>query len=107
MSRDICLRCRDTSQKRLKGFEPSTFCMAIRQVSEGRRTANVPLCRYFVAAPQRTATWRYARMCADMQRFGNFGAEVPETRRAGFIPAPATRYPQVGPINPPQASRLN
>jgi len=32
----------------------------------------------------------------DMQRFGNFGAEVPEARLAGSISAPATRNPQVG-----------
>jgi hypothetical protein len=30
---------------------------------------------------------QYARICADMQRFGNFGAEVPETRGAGSISA--------------------
>jgi hypothetical protein len=28
----------------------------------------------------------YARICADMQRFGNFGAEVPEIMEGGFIP---------------------
>jgi hypothetical protein len=28
---------------------------------------------------------QYARICADMQRFGNFGAEVPEIAKAGFI----------------------
>jgi hypothetical protein len=38
----------------------------------------------------------YAWMCADMQRFGNFGAEVPETRRDGSISAPAARDPQDG-----------
>jgi hypothetical protein len=28
--------CRAFAKKRLKGFEPSTFCMAIRKVSESR-----------------------------------------------------------------------
>ena len=28
--------CRAFPKKRLKGFEPSTFCMAIRPVSENR-----------------------------------------------------------------------
>jgi hypothetical protein len=32
--------CREIEAKRLKGFEPSTFCMAIRPVTEtnGQRT---------------------------------------------------------------------
>jgi len=29
----------------------------------------------------------YARMCGDMQRFGNFGAEVPEIDGLGLISA--------------------
>lgn len=28
----------------------------------------------------------YARMCGDVRRFGNFGAEVPEIAEAGSIP---------------------
>jgi hypothetical protein len=28
---------------------------------------------------------QYARMCADMRRFGNFGAEVPEFGKGGSI----------------------
>jgi len=28
---------------------------------------------------------QYARICADMQRFGNFGAEVPEIAEGGSI----------------------
>ncbi|HSR93420.1 MAG TPA: hypothetical protein VLK56_01015 [Solirubrobacterales bacterium] len=29
---------------------------------------------------------QYARICADTQRVGNFGAEVPEIRDGGLIP---------------------
>jgi hypothetical protein len=33
------------------------------------------------------ADQQYARICADMQRFGNFGAEVPEIDGLGLISA--------------------
>jgi hypothetical protein len=77
--------CRGFAKKRLKGFEPSTFCMAIRPISETRRAANMTVCRDFVAARQTARGQQYAWMCADMQRFGNFGAEVPGTAWGGLI----------------------
>lgn len=41
---------------------------------------------------------KYARICADMQRFGNFGAEVPEIVEAGLIPLKSR--------SPAQAARI-
>jgi hypothetical protein len=49
------------------------------------------ICRAFTIGENGYTPRRYAWMCADMQRFGNFAAEVPKTRPAGSIPAPATR----------------
>jgi hypothetical protein len=72
-------------EKRLMGFEPTTFCMAIRPVFEASGAANMAACRGFAAARQTARDQQCAWMCADMQRFGNFGAEVPEIARAGFI----------------------
>jgi hypothetical protein len=51
----------------------------------GRAAANMAACRGFVAARQTARDQQYAWICADMQRFGNFGAEVPETRGGGSI----------------------
>jgi hypothetical protein len=39
---------RGFSLKRLKGFEPSTFCMAIRQVIHDLLDLIRPICRVFI-----------------------------------------------------------
>jgi hypothetical protein len=44
-------------------------------------------CRRFAAAQQSAANREYARICLDMQRFGNFRDEVPEIDESGFIDA--------------------
>lgn len=73
------------AKKRLKGFEPSTFCMAIRQVSETSREVNMLTCRGFVTARQMACDQQCAWICADMQRFGNFAWEVPGIADGGSI----------------------
>ncbi len=40
--------CRTFSKKRLKGFEPSTFCMAIRWVIDELFPSISMICRAFV-----------------------------------------------------------
>jgi hypothetical protein len=64
-------------RKRLMGFEPTTFCMAIRPIFRDQRAANMAACSGFTAARQTTRDLQYAPMWADMQRIGNFGEEVP------------------------------
>jgi hypothetical protein len=82
------------------GFEPTTFCMAIRPVSDASEAANRLICRGFVAARRRPLDQGYAWICADMHRFGNFAAEVPEIQGGGLIPlAPAIAIRRMA-INP-------
>jgi hypothetical protein len=61
------------------GFEPTTFCMAITPVSETSGRVNMAACRGFRSGAADGRDQQYARVCADMQRFGNFRPEVPET----------------------------
>ncbi len=77
--------CREFSKKRLKGFEPSTFCMASRrssQLSYIRTDADSSLIRHAVVEPALRS--RYAGMRPDMRRFGNFRPGVPEIEETGF-----------------------
>jgi hypothetical protein len=76
--------CRGFEAKRLMGFEPTTFCMAIRPLSKTSGSEYGRL-QGFRSGAADGRDQQYARICTDMQRFGNFGAEVPETRGAGLI----------------------
>lgn len=67
------------------GFEPTTFRMAIRQVSETSGPVNAATCRGFAVVRQMAGNQEYARICTDMRRFGNFDSEVPETAKVGSI----------------------
>jgi hypothetical protein len=40
--------CREFAKKRLMGFEPTTFCMAITPVSGEPKPSIKPICRAFV-----------------------------------------------------------
>ena len=60
------------------GFEPTTFCMAISP-SPRRADDEYACLQEFRSGAAGGRDQQYARICADMQRFGNFGAEVPET----------------------------
>jgi len=75
--------CRAFPKKRLMGFEPTTFCMAIGPVLQRIQHQNQPICRRFSNGAIGARRRRYARTCADMQRFGHFWPEVPETGRGG------------------------
>ncbi len=59
--------CRAFSKKRLKGFEPSTFCMAIRPTFNLRPAVIMLICRGFAAALQRAEIGNacgYAPICS-------------------------------------------
>jgi hypothetical protein len=78
------LESADLQEKRLKGFEPSTFCMASRrssQLSYIRAGADSSLIRRAVMHP--ALRRRYAGLRPDMRRFGNFWPEVPEISETG------------------------
>jgi len=68
-------------EKRLIGFEPTTFCMAIRPTLWRLQCQNWLICRRFPYGPTSTRRRQCARICTDMQRFGHFWQEVPESRR--------------------------
>jgi hypothetical protein len=64
-------RCRAGFRvKRLKGFEPSTFCMAIRPDFEAPAT-DVPALQGFRNGAAEGPNQRYARIRSDMRRFGH------------------------------------
>jgi hypothetical protein len=75
------------------GFEPTTFCMAITPVSKAARCECSNL-QGFRNGAMEGPDYEYATICADMPRFGNFGAEVPEIGKGGLIdvePSPVSR----------------
>jgi hypothetical protein len=57
--------------KRLKGFEPSTFCMAIRRGAEQVLASITLFCRAFMIEEVAYFPHEYVRIGADMQRFGH------------------------------------
>jgi hypothetical protein len=57
--------CRGFDAKRLKGFEPSTFCMAIRQVSENR----APRMQHLAGDSRGGGQWPRIEMRGDMRRY--------------------------------------
>jgi hypothetical protein len=91
--------CRAFSKKRLKGFEPSTFCMAIRPTPGKRPLQNMPICRDFIAATANSPDQQYAGICAGMQRVGHSCARVPEIRGGSLIFLAPNRYRRMV-INP-------
>jgi hypothetical protein len=76
--------CSGFAKKRLMGFEPTTFCMALGPSPrpEGIEYGGL---QGFRGGATDGPDKQYAQMCADMQRFGNFGTEVPEIRNGGSI----------------------
>jgi hypothetical protein len=65
-------------EKRLMGFEPTTFCMAISEVVRRTSVLNQLICRAFVIDEIVNVQRGYARIGADMQRVRHFSPEVPE-----------------------------
>jgi hypothetical protein len=64
--------CRTFPKKRLKGFEPTTFCMAITPAIWRVRRHKPVICRRFSGGMIGARRRQYAWMCADMRRFGHF-----------------------------------
>jgi hypothetical protein len=64
-------------KKRLKGFEPSTFCMAIRPISDPGGSEYRQL-QGFRSGVGGGRDRECARMCGAKQAFGHPGARVPE-----------------------------
>jgi len=88
--------CRAFAKKRLKGFEPSTFCMATTLASTDSRATTSRFAgdlRAVQPTPAAVDTRgcaamcgdvrRCAAMCGDVRRFGHFWPEVPETASRG------------------------
>ena len=75
--------CRAFPKKRLIGFEPTTFCMAINRSSANHGLHSNVVCRAFVIDEIGDIQRGYERICADMQRVGHFSPEVPEINEAG------------------------
>jgi hypothetical protein len=75
--------CRGFAKKRLMGFEPTTFCMAMAKVAWEPRPTTIGICGGFGHRRESGFTLLYEAICADMQGFGHFSREVPKTRRAG------------------------
>jgi len=77
--------------------------MAIRQVIGVPLDYIRAICRAFFVGKTEHIPHKYVWMCADMQRFGNCGAEVPELD----VPVPFSRAPATAirrmPINSPRA----
>ena len=78
-------QCRGFASKRLMGFEPTTFCMAIREVSGALHHSIRMICRAFMTSKAAHVRPKYAWIGADMPRFGHFRPEVPEIEEAGLI----------------------
>jgi hypothetical protein len=76
--------CRGFAEKRLKGFEPSTFCMATTPISESRRYEYGVL-QVFPPLRETAPGSLCAAICVDMRRFGHWCARVPEIAEAGLI----------------------
>ena len=86
--------CRGIAKKRLMGFEPTTFCMAMAKVTWEPRPTTIGICGGFGHCCESRLMLLYEAICADMQGFGHFSREVPKTRRAGSsapIRSPDTR----------------
>ena len=75
--------CRAIAKKRLIGFEPTTFCMAISEVIRRTSVLNQPTCRAFVMDEIGDIQRGYARIGVDMQRVRHFSPEVPEIEETG------------------------
>jgi len=72
-------------EKRLMGFEPTTFCMAIRKTTSALWPSISTICRDFVIGEAAHIPDEYARICADMPRVGHFRPGVPEIADPGLI----------------------
>src|SRR5207342_1102294 len=70
--------CRAFPKKRLMGFEPTTFCMAIRPVIWRVRYQNLPICRRFSDGVISAHRRRYARICGC-----SYVKLLPQMRRQG------------------------
>ena len=73
----------EITSKRLMGFEPTTFCMAITPAIWRVQHQNPLICRRFSGGVIGARRRQYAWMCADMRRFGHFWPEVPEIEETG------------------------
>jgi hypothetical protein len=77
--------CRGFAAKRLMGFEPTTFCMAIREVIGEPSPSIQSIGRAFMIEPLTRFRREYAWIGIDMPRVGHFRPEVPEIKEAGLI----------------------
>ncbi len=70
-------------EKRLIGFEPTTFCMAISEVIRRAPVLSQPICRTFVIGEISGIQRGYERIGTDMHRVRHFASEVPEIDEGG------------------------
>jgi hypothetical protein len=67
------------AKKRLIGFEPTTFCMAMAKVTGEPRPTTMGICGGFEYCRESGLPLLCEAICTDMQGFRHFAREVPET----------------------------